>query len=145
MPEFKTPRWLQEELKRELGPARAPASLWGRIQNASPTPSAPTLHWARWAVAAALTVATSVGTYELPRPQWSASALMVPAGAPNVGPDTPADWDLRCTSPVRPAFLRVASISERRGHPFPVEASGTENDSMSCQACHSTGVNQHHL
>jgi len=148
---FEAPQWLQEELSRHLGPARAPTGLWDRIQSGGKASehvnsglSHP--HWARWAVAAILTVAAAVGTYWLPGPQWRSDVALLAADAgPDLRQDHPAEWDLRCTLPGGRSAFRVANLSAQRGHPFALAAAGPEESAIGCQACHSTGTKEHHL
>lgn len=138
--------WLRDELKRQLGPVIAPESLWERIQNGKQPESLPHSHWTRWAVAAAIALATVVGTYWLPEPQLRADVVVLAASQP---PDSrqndPAEWDLRCAPPASHSSFRVANLSTQRGHQFELAVSAQEEGAVGCQACHSNGLTQHHL
>ena len=131
--------WLKDELTRHLGSVRAPDALWERIQNAGEAGSLPHSPWMGWAVAAAVTLATAVGTYWLPRPQMRADVLVSAVSEqPDLRRHEPAQWDLQCGPPSNRAAFQVAGLVVRRGHPAALAG-------LSCQACHSMGLNQHHL
>lgn len=139
-------KWLQDELARSLRPVRAPETLWDRIERAAEAPSAPALHWARWAIAATVGFATIVGTYWLPAPSLRAEVQTAPLTAlTNLAPDRPSGWDLRCAPPPGRSAYQVTNLAARRGHPFTLAISAREEDGTGCQACHSTALNQHHL
>ena len=144
MSKSETPRWLRDELAGSLGRARAPEGLWDRIQNAGPAAAAAERHWAAWAIAAVLTLTTAVGSYWLPGPQLRADVVVLAAsGLPDLRPDQPGEWDLRCTTPASRSVFRVANVSAQpAGHQFTL---AMEGEATGCQACHSTGAGQHHL
>ena len=131
--------WLKDELTRHLGPIRAPDGLWERIQNAGQAGSLPHSPWMGWAVAAVVTLATAVGGYWLPRPQMRVDVAVSPVSErADSRRHQPAQWDLQCAPATSRASFPVAGRAVRRGHPLAVAG-------LSCQACHSTGLNQHHL
>lgn len=136
--------WLRDELARNLRPVRAPETLWERIERASEVPTAPALHWARWAIAATVGFATIVGTYWLPAPVRRADVQIASAAQTDLAPDRPAGWDLRCAPPPGRSGYQVTNLAARRGHPS-LAISAREEDGTGCQACHSTGQTQHHL
>lgn len=138
-------KWLQDELARSLRPVRAPETLWERIERAAEVPTAPALHWTRWAIAAALACATIVGTYWLPAPSLRADVQIASAAQADLKPDRPADWDLRCAPPPGRSAYQVTNLAARRGHPFTLAISAREEEGAGCQVCHSTSLNQHHL
>ena len=138
--------WLRDELRRQLGPVTAPESLWGRIQNGGRPERLPHSHWMGWAVAAAVTLATAVGTYWLPEPRLRADVVVLAASSqPASRQNDPAEWDLRCAPPTNPSIFRLANHSEQKGHQFELAVSSQEDGSVGCQACHSMGLAQHHL
>ena len=138
--------WLRDELRRSLGPTRAPEGLWERIQSARQPENQPHLHWARWAAAAIITVATVAGSYWLPGPQLRADVRLVPGVVEaDSRPDHPAEWDLRCTLPGSRSVFRVSNLSAQRGHPFALAVAGPTDEVGGCQACHSMGLKEHHL
>jgi hypothetical protein len=136
-------KWLRDELARNLRPVRAPESLWDRIERATEVPTAPALHWTRWAIAATLAFTTIVGTYWLPGPNLRADVRTTPATL--LKPDLPAEWDLRCAPPSGRSAYQVTNLAARRGHPFALLASAPKTDEAGCQVCHSTSLTQHHL
>ena len=144
MSEFKTPRWLRDELTRDLAAVRAPEALWDRIQNPLEPQSAPAAQWARWPVAAILTLAAAAGTYWLPG-KGPAPRFKEALDRPELRRDRPADWDLRCVLPANRSIVRLAGVSVPRGHGFAPAINGLEEEAIGCQICHSTGSNQHHL
>lgn len=138
--------WLRDELKRQLRPVRAPQGLWDRIQNGGQAEDLPHSHWMGWAVAAAVTLATVVGTYWLPEPHLRANVVVLAASAqPDSRQGDPAEWDLRCAPPASHSTFRVANLSARRGHQFELAVSAQEDGVVGCQTCHSMGLTQHHL
>lgn len=137
-------KWLRDELARNLRPVRAPESLWERIERATEVPTAPALHWTRWAIAATLAIATIVGAYQLPAPSLRADVQIASTQA-DLKLDRPAEWDLRCVPPSGRPGYRVTNLAARRGHPLTLAVSTREEDGAGCQACHSMGLNQHHL
>ena|SRR5579859_7250487 len=146
MSDSETPRWLRDQLTRHLGSVSAPDGLWERIQNGGQAGSLPHSHWIRWAVAAAVTIATAVGTYWIPGPQLRADVVVVAtSNEPDLRQGDPAEWDLRCTSPSGRSMFRVANLSAQKGHQFGLAVSGQEDGAIACKACHSIGLNQHHL
>lgn len=127
--------WLKNELSRHLGPVRAPEALWDRIQNGRQAASLPRAHVARWAVAAAVTVATAIGSYWLPSPALRSNVVVLAASSqPDLRQDNPTEWDLRCAPPSSQSTVRIVAL---QGHPF--------EGGRDCQACHSMGLGQHHL
>jgi hypothetical protein len=135
--------WLRHELGRHLGPVRAPEALWDRIQNGRLAGGLPHSHWTRWAVAAVVTMATALGTYRLPGPQLRSDVVVLAAsGQPDLRRDDPTEWDLRCAPPVSRSTFRVGNVSAGHGHQFTLAVS---EEGVGCQACHSMGLNQHHL
>src|SRR5579871_3132247 len=127
--------WLKDELSRHLFRSRAPEALWDRIQDGRQAGSSAQAHWTRWAVAAAVTLATAIGTYWLPSPTLRSNVVVLAASSrPDLRQDNPTEWDLRCAPPSGQNGIRVVAL---QGHPF--------EGVVDCQACHSMGLGQHHL
>lgn len=139
--------WLRDELKRQLGPVVAPEALWERIEKGRRAGSLRHSHWMGWwAAAAAVTLAAAVGTYWLPEPQLRADVVVLAASRqPDSRHGDPAEWDLRCAPPANRSTFRVANLSAQKGHQFELAVSAQEDGAIGCQACHSIGLNQHHL
>lgn len=145
MSESDGPRWLRNELARHLAAVRAPDALWDRILNPSEPRSVAATRWARWPVAALVALATAAGTYWVPAKPLAPQSTQESLVQPDLRSDHPAGWDLRCVLPANRSVFRVASLPERRGHPFAAVVSGSEFETTDCQLCHSTGAAQHHL
>ena len=135
--------WLEGELSRRLAPARAPESLWDRIQQPpDPRPASPP-HWARWPVAAILTLAAAAGTLWLAgkphHPELYSTVRVVRASEQ---PDLrAADWPLHCTLPARASVFQLAAFSVRKVPADTLAAVLPPQDTAGCHQCHSTLVN----
>jgi len=138
--------WLKDELRRQLGPVIAPESLWERIENGrQPERLLHSHYWMGWAVAAAVTLATTVGTYWLPEPQRADVVVLAASQQSASRQGEPAEWDLRCAPPANHAAFRIANLSAQKGQQFALAISAQEDGATGCQSCHSIGLSQHHL
>ena len=139
------PRWLEEELSRRMMPAEAPDGLWDRVgHRMEETPElreAKTPEWARWAIAAALTVATAAGSWWLPgggsggqEPPRTVLAVL----SPERPEQRSADWTLRCALPENASTYRLAELSARRIPIYTIAMGSPLNGSVGCYRCHAT-------
>ncbi len=144
MSEFDGPRWLRDELKRHLAPVHTPELLWERIQAGSARQRRVAVNWARWPVAAILTVGAALGSYWLPS-EGRVTQPAIEAASATDSPMPTAEWDLRCAPPSGRASFYRANLALRRGHPLRLTASVSEDGSNGCQTCHVRGLTQHHL
>lgn len=133
MSELRAPRWLETELSRHLAGTEAPDSLWDRLRSGAGTAPAQTAVWAKWPVAAMLTLMTAAGMLWLnrilPQPgQMSAARAFAQSCAPPAG------------DPIE----RLVAVSARK---MPETAGGlpiTEAHAagqIGCYQCHSTVFN----
>lgn len=137
------PRWLEAELSRHLGPVQAPDGLWDRIQQPTTAVRVRAVAWARWPIAAILTLAAVAGTYWLPGGAQDPGLHRITLAVLNSDrPERyPADWDLRCALPANASTYRLAEFSARIIPMDALAVAGRPHSSVGCHQCHDTVLN----
>jgi hypothetical protein len=133
-------KWLEDQLSRHLGPARAPEGLWERLQLAAqpPRPAAP-VPLARWSAAAVLILAAAAGSLWLPassRDFTASRVAFVVRQAPATS-SSPSDWKLRCSFPGNSVF-QLAAYPAFRIPPAPRSLPNWKPNSGDCRQCHAS-------
>jgi len=128
--------WLKRELSRNLAPARAPEDFWDRIHQPKGVQEPHRLPWTRWAVAAALTLAATVGAVWLPgRIPFEA----VRAEASLARPD---GWAPRCTLPNHRQVYHLAGFTSWRSPVlYTLSVASRRQEASDCHQCHGTILN----
>lgn len=134
-------KWLEDQLSRHLGPARAPDGLWERLQHAAqpPRPTA-TLPFARWSAAAALILAATAGSLWLPasNPDFAGGRIAFVVRQAPMPNRSPSDWKLRCSFPAGNSVFQLAAYPALRIPPEVRPVPSRAHDSGDCYQCHAS-------
>jgi hypothetical protein len=134
-------KWLEDQLSRHLGPARAPDGLWERLQHAAQPPrAAAPLPLARWSAAAVLILAATAGSLWLPasNPDFTGRRIAFVVRETPAPHSSPQDWKLRCAFPAGNSVFQLAAYPALRFPPETTSAPTWKYDSADCHRCHAS-------